>query len=105
MLKRHAPLLRAVFASLDCLHTSVGSFVGSSARPRQAVAKPQVENIMNGFNGCCFAYGQTGSGERVGLSEFSSSALTLTPNPGTASGHMISAGGITNHLAAYASVQ
>lgn len=29
----------------------------------QAVAKPQVENILNGFNGCCFAYGQTGSGE------------------------------------------
>lgn len=36
-------------------------------RPRwlaaQAVAKPQVENLLKGFNGCCFAYGQTGSGE------------------------------------------
>lgn len=28
----------------------------------QAVAKPQVENILKGFNSCCFAYGQTGSG-------------------------------------------
>lgn len=34
--------------------------------PPQAVAKPQVDNIINGFNGCCFAYGQTGSGESTG---------------------------------------
>ncbi|CAM9464616.1 unnamed protein product, partial [Laminaria digitata] len=33
----------------------------------QAVAKPQVENIMNGFNGCCFAYGQTGSGKTYSM--------------------------------------
>lgn len=39
--------------------------------PRQAVAKPQVENMINGFNGCCFAYGQTGSGENAGDSKHS----------------------------------
>ncbi|CAM9832113.1 unnamed protein product, partial [Pylaiella littoralis] len=33
----------------------------------QAVAKPQVENILNGFNGCCFAYGQTGSGKTYSM--------------------------------------
>ncbi|CAE7366383.1 KIN14S [Symbiodinium microadriaticum] len=25
------------------------------------VAKPLVDNLLNGFNSCCFAYGQTGS--------------------------------------------
>ncbi|CAM9820023.1 unnamed protein product, partial [Hapterophycus canaliculatus] len=33
----------------------------------QAVAKPQVENIISGFNGCCFAYGQTGSGKTYSM--------------------------------------
>ncbi|CAM9956324.1 unnamed protein product, partial [Sphacelaria rigidula] len=33
----------------------------------QAVAKPQVENILNGFNCCCFAYGQTGSGKTYSM--------------------------------------
>lgn len=27
------------------------------------VAKPLVDNLLNGFNSCCFAYGQTGSGK------------------------------------------
>ncbi|CAM9275507.1 unnamed protein product [Ectocarpus sp. 8 AP-2014] len=34
---------------------------------QQAVAKPQVENILGGFNGCCFAYGQTGSGKTYSM--------------------------------------
>ncbi|CAN0117052.1 unnamed protein product, partial [Ectocarpus sp. 4 AP-2014] len=33
----------------------------------QAVAKPQVKNILGGFNGCCFAYGQTGSGKTYSM--------------------------------------
>ncbi|CAN0022263.1 unnamed protein product, partial [Discosporangium mesarthrocarpum] len=33
----------------------------------QAVAKPQVENILAGFNCCCFAYGQTGSGKTYSM--------------------------------------
>ncbi|CAM9330195.1 unnamed protein product, partial [Choristocarpus tenellus] len=31
----------------------------------QAVAKPQVDNVLRGFNCCCFAYGQTGSGKKA----------------------------------------
>lgn len=42
----------------------------SAFPPPQAVAKPQVENMINGFNGCCFAYGQTGSGKRAGNSKY-----------------------------------
>ena len=29
------------------------------------VAKPLVDNLLNGFNSCCFAYGQTGSSALV----------------------------------------
>ncbi len=29
----------------------------------EAVAKPMVDHVMSGFNGCAFAYGQTGSGK------------------------------------------
>ena len=27
-----------------------------------AVAKPQIDHVLRGYNACCFAYGQTGSG-------------------------------------------
>ncbi|CAE7451019.1 KIN14S [Symbiodinium natans] len=29
----------------------------------EVVAKPLVDNLLDGFNSCCFAYGQTGSGK------------------------------------------
>lgn len=28
-----------------------------------AVAKPLVDHVFEGFNACCFAYGQTGAGK------------------------------------------
>lgn len=33
----------------------------------EAMCKPQVEYVMNGYNCCCFAYGQTGSGKTYSM--------------------------------------
>lgn len=32
-----------------------------------AMCKPQVEHVLEGFNTCCFAYGQTGSGKTYSM--------------------------------------
>ena len=33
----------------------------------EAVCRPQVDHILNGYNSCCFAYGQTGSGKTYSM--------------------------------------
>lgn len=45
------------------------------------VGKPMVNNVMQGYNACCFAYGQTGSGKTHTMHGDLSSGPGGVPNP------------------------